>query len=139
MVVAARRGAVNTLCRDCGALEIAAHRSERCAACGSPRLICHAELGSLAVAHVDCDAFYAAVEKARQTRVGGPKLAAKSSFRSGCSTNSGRHCELTTGRAADRPSMKPPPERFPGEKPGSMQRPAERSKGGSRLFAGEAF
>src|SRR6516162_6393311 len=25
------------------------------------------------------------------------------------------HCELTTGRAADRPSMKPPPERFPGE------------------------
>ncbi|HEX9534593.1 MAG TPA: hypothetical protein VF924_03925, partial [Stellaceae bacterium] len=28
-----------------------------------PRLVCHAELGSLAVAHVDCDAFYAAVEK----------------------------------------------------------------------------
>ena len=51
------------LCRDCGALENAAQRSERCAACGSPRLICHAELGSLAVAHVDCDAFYAAVEK----------------------------------------------------------------------------
>jgi hypothetical protein len=54
---------VNTLCRDCGALETAAQRSERCAACGSPRLVCHAELGSLAVAHVDCDAFYAAVEK----------------------------------------------------------------------------
>jgi DNA polymerase IV len=54
---------VNTLCRDCGALETAAHRSERCTACGSPRLVCHTELGSLAVAHVDCDAFYAAVEK----------------------------------------------------------------------------
>jgi DNA polymerase-4 len=54
---------VNTLCRDCGALESAAHRSERCAGCGSPRLVCHAELGALAVAHVDCDAFYAAVEK----------------------------------------------------------------------------
>jgi len=54
---------VKTLCRDCGALETAAHRSERCDACGSPRLVCHAELGSLAVAHVDCDAFYAAVEK----------------------------------------------------------------------------
>jgi DNA polymerase-4 len=63
MVVAAGRGAVNTLCRDCGAVENAVHRAERCAACGSPRLICHAELGSLAVAHVDCDAFYAAVEK----------------------------------------------------------------------------
>jgi DNA polymerase-4 len=54
---------VNTLCRDCGALETAAHRSERCTGCGSPRLVRHAELGSLAVAHVDCDAFYAAVEK----------------------------------------------------------------------------
>jgi DNA polymerase IV len=62
MVVAAGRSTVTTLCRDCGALETAA-RSERCAACGSPRLVRHAELGSLAVAHVDCDAFYASVEK----------------------------------------------------------------------------
>ena len=54
---------MNTLCRDCGALGTAEHRSERCAGCGSPRLVRHAELGSLAVAHVDCDAFYAAVEK----------------------------------------------------------------------------
>src|SRR5207302_1862358 len=29
----------------------------------SPRLVCHSELCSLAVAHVDCDAFYASVEK----------------------------------------------------------------------------
>lgn len=54
---------MNTLCRDCGALETAAQLRKRCAACGSPRLVYHAELGSLAVAHVDCDAFYAAVEK----------------------------------------------------------------------------
>jgi DNA polymerase-4 len=55
---------VSTLCRDCGVLETVVQRSERCGACGSPRLlVCHAELGSLAVAHVDCDAFYAAVEK----------------------------------------------------------------------------
>jgi DNA polymerase-4 len=54
---------VSTLCRDCGALETAAQQSERCAACGSPRLVRHTALGSLAVAHVDCDAFYAAVEK----------------------------------------------------------------------------
>jgi hypothetical protein len=43
---------VTRLCRDCGALETAAQGSERCAACGSPRLVCHAELGSLAVATV---------------------------------------------------------------------------------------
>lgn len=35
----------------------------RCPACGSPRLVAHAELDALAVAHVDCDAFYAAIEK----------------------------------------------------------------------------
>jgi hypothetical protein len=54
---------LNTLCRDCGAYETAAQRRERCAACGSLRLLCHSELCSLAVAHVDCDAFYASVEK----------------------------------------------------------------------------
>jgi hypothetical protein len=27
-----------------------------------------------------------------------------------------RHCELATGRAADPPLMKPPPDRFPGER-----------------------
>jgi len=54
---------LNTLCRDCGAYETAAQRRERCVACGSPRLVCHSELCSLAVAHVDCDAFYASVEK----------------------------------------------------------------------------
>jgi len=36
---------------------------ERCGACGSPRLIAHQELGTLSIAHVDCDAFYATVEK----------------------------------------------------------------------------
>jgi DNA polymerase IV len=35
----------------------------RCTACGGMRLIDHPEAGALAVAHVDCDAFYAAVEK----------------------------------------------------------------------------
>ena len=35
----------------------------RCAECGGPRTLAHGELDSLAVAHVDCDAFYAAVEK----------------------------------------------------------------------------
>ena len=31
--------------------------------CGSPRLVRHPELAHLAIAHVDCDAFYAAIEK----------------------------------------------------------------------------
>jgi len=52
---------VSALCRDCFALSAAAAR--RCAACGSPRRIVHAELGELRIAHIDCDAFYATVEK----------------------------------------------------------------------------
>ena len=35
----------------------------RCSACGSPRTLTHAELTALSIAHVDCDAFYAAIEK----------------------------------------------------------------------------
>src|SRR5262245_24735767 len=48
------------LCRDCLADNA---DGERCPACGSPRLVRHPELHTLAVAHVDCDAFYAAIEK----------------------------------------------------------------------------
>ena len=47
-------------CRDC--LADVAERL-RCPACGSPRIARHAELDALAIAHVDCDAFYAAIEK----------------------------------------------------------------------------
>jgi DNA polymerase IV len=61
--MAGGRGAVNSLCRDCGALGASADPSERCHACGSPRLVRHRELGSLSIAHIDCDAFYATVEK----------------------------------------------------------------------------
>ena len=48
-------------CRDCLTLQRTAAR--RCEACGSPRLVRHPELYRLHIAHVDCDAFYAAVEK----------------------------------------------------------------------------
>lgn len=48
-------------CRDC-LKEQAAH-SRRCLACGSPRLLRHSELYRLTLAHIDCDAFYASVEK----------------------------------------------------------------------------
>ncbi|WP_134496707.1 DNA polymerase IV [Microvirga pakistanensis] len=49
-------------CRDC--LNFAASpMAGRCDACGSPRLLRHEERDLLAIAHVDCDAFFAAVEK----------------------------------------------------------------------------
>ncbi|MEM9757125.1 MAG: DNA polymerase IV, partial [Pseudomonadota bacterium] len=35
----------------------------RCPACGRPRVLSHDELFELNIAHIDCDAFYAAVEK----------------------------------------------------------------------------
>jgi DNA polymerase IV len=48
------------LCRDCLAqIDDAA----RCPVCRSARVIKHSELGGLSIAHVDCDAFYASVEK----------------------------------------------------------------------------
>lgn len=50
------------LCRDCLA-QPTGRRGRRCPECGSPRLVAHRELGGLTIAHMDCDAFYAAVEK----------------------------------------------------------------------------
>jgi DNA polymerase-4 len=50
-----------TLCRDC--LRHFSGKAARCPQCKGPRLVAHAELLALAIAHVDCDAFYAAVEK----------------------------------------------------------------------------
>jgi DNA polymerase-4 len=38
-------------------------RVKRCTSCGSPRLVRHHALPSLTLAHIDCDAFYATVEK----------------------------------------------------------------------------
>src|SRR3712207_708847 len=49
-------------CRDCLTLA-ASPLAERCKACESPRLLRHRERDSRAIAHVDCDAFFAAVEK----------------------------------------------------------------------------
>lgn len=48
------------LCRDCPS-DIPAAR--RCPDCGSPRTLAHPELFDLSIAHMDCDAFYASVEK----------------------------------------------------------------------------
>src|SRR5580704_16984485 len=48
-------------CRDC--LHDLAFTARRCGDCGSPRLVRHRALPSLNLAHIDCDAFYATVEK----------------------------------------------------------------------------
>ena len=50
------------LCRDCLAQPDEA-AAPRCPECGSPRVVRHPELNELAIAHIDCDAFYASVEK----------------------------------------------------------------------------
>jgi DNA polymerase IV len=52
---------VSPFCRDC--LSDVPSPAKRCAACGSPRVLRHDELAELAIAHVDCDAFYATIEK----------------------------------------------------------------------------
>ncbi|MBN13672.1 MAG: DNA polymerase IV [Pelagibacterium sp.] len=51
------------LCRDCFATGESAKAPARCPKCGSPRILAHPELFSLSIAHIDCDAFYASVEK----------------------------------------------------------------------------
>ena len=48
-------------CRDCR--RDVPERAGRCSGCGSPRVLRHGDLDALAIAHVDCDAFYAAIEK----------------------------------------------------------------------------
>jgi DNA polymerase-4 len=54
-------------CRDCLHRPAGArahdHAHDRCPRCGSPRLVRHVELFELSLAHLDCDAFFAAVEK----------------------------------------------------------------------------
>lgn len=57
----ARAGEVTpSLCRDCGH---APGSSPVCTVCGNRRIVRHAELFDLHIAHVDCDAFFASVEK----------------------------------------------------------------------------
>jgi DNA polymerase-4 len=52
---------ITAFCRDC--LTPAQTGDTRCGNCKSPRILYHNELSQLSIAHMDCDAFYAAVEK----------------------------------------------------------------------------
>ncbi|WP_103335411.1 DNA polymerase IV [Pseudotabrizicola formosa] len=51
------------LCRDCLTEFDTAPVRGRCPACRSPRILSHPDLFRLSIAHMDCDAFYASVEK----------------------------------------------------------------------------
>ncbi|MEO1305847.1 MAG: DNA polymerase IV, partial [Pseudomonadota bacterium] len=50
-----------TLCRDCDTS--VSDDADTCHSCGSYRLISHPALETLSIAHIDCDAFFAAIEK----------------------------------------------------------------------------
>jgi len=50
---------VRAFCRDC----LAEADAPRCPTCDSTRIVRHTELFDLTIAHIDCDAFYASVEK----------------------------------------------------------------------------
>lgn len=52
---------LKAICRDC--LWTGDEQPRRCPQCASPRMIRHDELEQLTIAHMDCDAFYASVEK----------------------------------------------------------------------------
>ncbi len=53
-----------TLCRDCAHLYTPQENAhKRCPMCQSPRQTTHVELTKLGLAHLDCDAFFAAIEK----------------------------------------------------------------------------
>ena len=52
---------MTAFCRDC--LTDASPGAAQCRKCRSHRILAHAELHTLSIAHLDCDAFYAAIEK----------------------------------------------------------------------------
>ncbi len=50
-----------SLCRDCD--RDVSDGTDACPHCGSYRILSHSQLETLSIAHIDCDAFFAAIEK----------------------------------------------------------------------------
>jgi DNA polymerase IV len=63
--------ALPSVCRDCFSEQEApyAGAGDKCVVCGSRRLVSHARLTQLSIAHIDCDAFYAAIHKRDQPQL----------------------------------------------------------------------
>jgi DNA polymerase IV len=60
------------LCRRC--CQIGDVIAEACPRCGGRRLVAHPEIDGLGIAHLDCDAFYASVEKRDRPELAGEPL-----------------------------------------------------------------
>ena len=56
------------LCLDCTEI-YESDEAGRCSSCGSERTVYHLELRDLSIVHVDCDAFYATIEKRDDPRL----------------------------------------------------------------------
>jgi DNA polymerase-4 len=55
-------GQVSAFCRECDAV-MPDEAAKTCPVCGAARLVRHPDLFALSIGHIDCDAFYASVEK----------------------------------------------------------------------------
>ena len=62
MKAEAQRSGRSRFCRDCLA-DFRAEDAARCPRCGSPRILDVARATGLTIGHIDCDAFYASIEK----------------------------------------------------------------------------
>ncbi|GBQ94231.1 DNA polymerase IV [Acetobacter nitrogenifigens DSM 23921 = NBRC 105050] len=67
-------GSVPALCRDCASLLPRGAPVAHCLSCGSRRIVAHPDLERLSIVHVDCDAFFASVEKHRRPELAGKPL-----------------------------------------------------------------
>jgi DNA polymerase-4 len=63
---------MSAFCRDC--LADMAGEGVQCSLCDSRRILTHCELDTLTIAHLDCDAFYAAVEERDDPNLKGKPL-----------------------------------------------------------------
>ena len=97
------------------ALDNQAPTAGTCPACGSARLLRHGELHDLTIAHLDCDAFYAAIEKRDRPALRDVPVIAGGRHRgvvAACcyvARTFGVHSAMPMFKALELPNFKPPP------------------------------